>query len=466
MPAQGFIFGKLKAQLKDKVGIALDDIESVIITHGHPDHIGALGCFLKENPSIEVVAHPEWPKVAANIFPNDTANKEYYDTLTRYYHLIMENAYLENIRTVPFSFEQRQDYKIGGIVFRKMMDIPIFDSSLIILASPTCGPPARHSIDSFSIYEPQNRILFSGDVCIERAFLRTKQSKASKCILHLNHKPHTDSLELVNEFAKTLIANPAISLILPGHGDVLSLTGESIGSSGLEEREYFEKRWEDNRLLVIDKQLCPYKMKYLEIVKGSDLSFEGRKAILGEFKVLIDQGLIWKSFILNTIDELGNWSELWNYCYFVLDGNSLAGYLKAHDNYLIEVFVIPGRFENLLWEIGAYMFVQRLKDYSSSRKVILYQTASSKIKRAFLRLIKGDAQDKPAYPQGKKEDIPLSREKIKVFLETQRKRVERYLRRYQLPGMPSQTAQAAQPQGNGSISIVASPLGEANSCQY
>lgn len=105
------------------------------------------------------------------------------------------------------------------------------------------------------------------------------------------------------------------------------------------------------------------------------------------------------------------------------------------------------------------MFVQRLKDYSSSRKVILYQTASSKIKRAFLRLIKGDAQDKPAYPQGKKEDIPLSREKIKVFLETQRKRVERYLRRYQLPEMPSQTAQAAQPQGNGSISIVASPLG-------
>ena len=69
--------------------------------------------------------------------------------------------------------------------------------------------------------------------------------------------------------------------------------------------------------MVIDKQLCPYKMKYLEIVKGSDLSFEGRKAILGEFKVLIDQGLIWKSFILNTIDELGNWSELWNYCYFV-----------------------------------------------------------------------------------------------------------------------------------------------------
>ena len=193
-----------------------------------------------------------------------------------------------------------------------------------------------------SIAGSPHRILFSGDVCIERAFLRTKQSKASKCILHLNHKPHTDSLELVNEFAKTLIANPAISLILPGHGDVLSLTGESIGSSGLEEREYFEKRWEDNRLLVIDKQLCPYKMKYLEIVKGSDLSFEGRKAILGEFKVLIDQGLIWKSFILNTIDELGNGSELWNYCYFVLDGNSLAGYLKAHDNYLIEVFVIPG----------------------------------------------------------------------------------------------------------------------------
>ena len=55
MPAQGFIFGKLKAQLKDKVGIALDDIESVIITHGYPDHIGALDVSLRKIPQLRLL---------------------------------------------------------------------------------------------------------------------------------------------------------------------------------------------------------------------------------------------------------------------------------------------------------------------------------------------------------------------------------------------------------------------------
>ena len=49
--------------------------------------------------------------------------------------------------------------------------------------------------------------------------LKTTQSEASKHILHLNHKPHADSLELVKIFAKMLLANSEISLILPGHGD-------------------------------------------------------------------------------------------------------------------------------------------------------------------------------------------------------------------------------------------------------
>ncbi|HBG63582.1 MAG TPA: hypothetical protein DDX16_04970, partial [Candidatus Omnitrophica bacterium] len=102
--------------------------------------------------------------------------------------------------------------------------------SLIILTSPACGPPARHSIDSLSIYEPQNRILFIGDTYIERAFLKTTQSAASKHILHLNHKPHADSLENVNTFSKRLIANPEISLILPGHGDKIRAVSSPVVS--------------------------------------------------------------------------------------------------------------------------------------------------------------------------------------------------------------------------------------------
>ena len=64
------------------------------------------------------MAHPGIKEVIHNIFPEDEVSRGYYEKLTGYYHLILENKLSSDVTIAPFDNWESGVYKIGELSFR------------------------------------------------------------------------------------------------------------------------------------------------------------------------------------------------------------------------------------------------------------------------------------------------------------------------------------------------------------
>lgn len=144
-----------------KLDVSLENIDVVIATHGHPDHVEAVRIF--EKPTLITMSEIEYH-----------FNEERYGN------------YLK-IPTVDF-FLQEGDLKIG-------------DYQLQILLTP------GHSPGSISIYWPENKVLFAGDVVFKNGIGRTDLPGGKGGILR-------DSIER--------LAKLDVEYLLTGHGEIVT----------------------------------------------------------------------------------------------------------------------------------------------------------------------------------------------------------------------------------------------------
>ncbi len=176
-------FGHIRDELS-LLSLDLQDIDLVIITHGHPDHMEAVRLFQK-TPAL-VGMH--W------------IERDFIKTVAPHYGEALGLSDFE-----PSLLLQEGELKVGDIAFR-------------VLHTP------GHSPGSISLYWPEKKALFSGDLVFYQGIGRTDL-------------PGGDSKALKESLRG--IAELDVEFLLPGHGQIVS-GGDEVASNFQEiERMWF-----------------------------------------------------------------------------------------------------------------------------------------------------------------------------------------------------------------------------------
>ena len=125
-PGHQHYFGHVKKGLAD-LNLSLDQIDVVIVTHGHPDHIEAVQQF--ENQTLFAISQ-------------------------------IEHKFIKDIAGNYFKFPE-PDFFLGE------GDLTIGDNTFQVIDTP------GHSPGSVCLYWPEHKVLFTGDVIFNRGIGRT-----------------------------------------------------------------------------------------------------------------------------------------------------------------------------------------------------------------------------------------------------------------------------------------------------
>lgn len=176
-PGHRRLFGHVRKGLSD-LGYSLEDIDVVIITHGHPDHLEAVQSF--EGSAMVVMSQEEY---------------DFIERAMGSYFAIPQ----------PEFFLREGDFAIGDHNFR-------------IISTP------GHSPGSISIYWDDINALFSGDVVFKQSIGRTDL-------------PGGRGLVLKESIVK--LAKLDVEYLLPGHGEIVSGREEVRNNFQLIEQTWF-----------------------------------------------------------------------------------------------------------------------------------------------------------------------------------------------------------------------------------
>jgi len=167
-PGHRGLFGHV-AQGLEQLGLATTDIDLIICTHAHPDHIEAVQLF-KDIPTRFALHQDEWQWAA-------TIGKQ------------MSAAYgIDMDALLPDFFLQEGHLSVDG------MDLNIFHTP-------------GHSPGSITLYWPSQKALFTGDLVFKEGLGRTDL-------------PGGDGSKLKDSIKR--LADLDVEWLLPGHGEIIS----------------------------------------------------------------------------------------------------------------------------------------------------------------------------------------------------------------------------------------------------
>jgi len=171
-PGHADLFGHVREGL-DELGLAIRDIDLVICTHAHPDHLESVSVLKKENV-LFAIHETEW---------NWLKEMETY----------IQRSYGKGLDEIQPDFLLKE-----GLLNLK-------ETQIWVVHTP------GHTAGSICLYWPEENALFTGDLIFKSGFGRTDL-------------PGGDSEQLKASIKK--VAELDVKWMLPGHGNIISGTSE------------------------------------------------------------------------------------------------------------------------------------------------------------------------------------------------------------------------------------------------
>ncbi|AZB43459.1 MBL fold metallo-hydrolase [Bacillus sp. FJAT-42376] len=224
----------LKTQV-EKAGYRLEDIEQVIVTHHHPDHVG----LLDELKGARFVGHPYNE-------PWLSRDREFIETQKAFFHgLLMEFGvdpvflkYIKNLeRSLAFSCTVSLDQTVKG-----GDHVPGMDGFRVI---ETPGHAQTH----IALYREADGVLFGGDVLLKKI----SANPLLEPPMEGTERPKPQ-LQFNDTFEKLL--HLPISKVYSGHGEVIENAHELIHYR----RKRQADRAEEVRKMLAEKQMTAFQV--------------------------------------------------------------------------------------------------------------------------------------------------------------------------------------------------------------
>ena len=165
-PGHDQLFGHVKDHLS-RLSLSPEDIDIVLVTHGHPDHIEGVKTFVNTSTLIAI----------------SRMEMSFIKAVAPHYGEVLGVPNFE-----PDILLQEGDLKIGDLTFQ-------------VIHTP------GHSPGSICVYWPEKKVLFTGDVVFNQGVGRTDV-------------PGGNGEELKESIRR--ISRLEVDHLLPGHGDVIS----------------------------------------------------------------------------------------------------------------------------------------------------------------------------------------------------------------------------------------------------
>jgi glyoxylase-like metal-dependent hydrolase (beta-lactamase superfamily II) len=165
-PGHYQLFGHVKEHLS-RLSLSPEDIDIVLVTHGHPDHIEGVRTFVDTSTLIAI----------------SSVEMRFIKAVAPHYGEVLGVPNFE-----PDILLQEGDLKIGDLTFQ-------------VIHTP------GHSPGSLCVYWPEKKVLFTGDVVFNQGVGRIDV-------------PGGNGEELKESIRK--ISRLEVNHLLPGHGDVIS----------------------------------------------------------------------------------------------------------------------------------------------------------------------------------------------------------------------------------------------------
>ncbi|MDM8550878.1 MBL fold metallo-hydrolase [Desulfobacterales bacterium HSG2] len=183
-PGHAELFDHVHEQLSE-IGIGIEEIGLIICTHAHPDHIEAVQIF-DEEPALVTLHGAEWGMVKS------------MDQYVQAFGISLDSI-------TPDFFLKEGDLSVKGL------DLKVFHTP-------------GHSPGSVSLYWPDQKALFTGDVIFKGGLGRTDLPGGNGSLLK-------ESIKRLGELAD-------IEWVLPGHGNIIS-GGDEVRANFAELEQYW-----------------------------------------------------------------------------------------------------------------------------------------------------------------------------------------------------------------------------------